>query len=191
MANRRLLTLAALLLAVLLSTWLAYRDTQRTAGGNSATDQEPVLVIDGVRAVRMNEQGLREYTLVTPRLRNLPGKQGTWLEQPTLETFREGVVREWLIEAERGWIAPDKALIRLEGAVAMTRLASSGRPPVVIHTRDVSIRPQQDYAETAAPARAETPDGVLTGTGLQAYMDSGQLHILSQVRGYYVPPAKE
>jgi lipopolysaccharide export system protein LptC len=190
MPDRRLLTLAVLLLAALFSGWLAW-DANRPAGDNSATDQEPVLVIDGVRAVRMNDQGLREYTLVTPRLRNLPGKQGTWLEQPALETFRDGAVREWLIEAERGWIAPDKTLIRLEGAVTMTRLASSGRPPMVIHTRDVSIRPQQDYAETAAPARAETPDGVLTGTGLQAYMNSGQLHILSQVRGYHVPPAKE
>lgn len=150
--------------------------------------QDPILVIDRFRAVRMSAAGLREYVVEAPRLTQLPGQLGTRIEQPILEWYQpDGETREWRLRAERGWVAADQNTIRLEGTVVMSRAADSGKTPVEVTTRDILIRPAERYAETAAPARAVTPGGEVRAVGVRAYLDREQLELLSDVRGYYEP----
>lgn len=153
-----------------------------------AESQDPILIVDRFRAVRMNPAGLREYVIEAPRLTQLPGQLGTRIEQPVLDWYQpDGETREWRLRAERGWVAADQKAIRLEGAVVMTRAADSGKTPVEVTTRDILIRPADRYAETAAPTRAVTPGGELRAVGARAYLDREQLELLSEVRGYYAP----
>ncbi|MBL8259731.1 MAG: LPS export ABC transporter periplasmic protein LptC [Candidatus Competibacteraceae bacterium] len=150
--------------------------------------QDPILIIDRFRAVRMNAAGLREYVVEAPRLTQLPGPLGTRIERPVLDWYQpDGETREWRLQAERGWVAADQKTIRLEGAVVMTRAADSGKTPVEVTTRDLLVRPGERYAETAAPARAVTPGGELRAVGVRAYLDREQLELLSEVRGHYEP----
>lgn len=150
--------------------------------------QEPILVLERFRAVRMRVTGLREYVVEAPLLRQLPNQAGTWMEQPLLDWYQpDGETREWRLRAEQGWVAADHQSIRLQGAVVMTRTAESGKAPVEVTTRDVLIRPTDRYAETAAPAHAVTPGGEVRAVGLRAYLDREQLELLSEVRGYYEP----
>jgi lipopolysaccharide export system protein LptC len=156
-----------------------------------AESQAPVLTIEQIRAVRLNGAGLREYVLEAPRLTQLPGQLGTWIERPVLDWYQpDGRTREWRLLAERGWIAADNQLVRLEGEVVMTRTAESGKPPATIITRDVLVRPAERQAETAAPARAVTPGGDLRAIGLRAILDEERLELLSEVRGVYEPPKR-
>lgn len=156
-----------------------------------AESQAPVLTIEQIRAVRLNGAGLREYVLEAPRLTQLPGQLGTWIERPVLDWYQpDGRTREWRLLAERGWIAADNQLVRLEGEVVMTRTAESGKPSATIITRDVLVRPAERQAETAAPARAVTPGGDLRAIGLRAILDEERLELLSEVRGVYEPPKR-
>ena len=156
-----------------------------------AESQAPVLTIEQIRAVRLNGAGLREYVLEAPRLTQLPGQLGTWIERPVLDWYQpDGRTREWRLLAERGWVAADNQLVRLEGEVVMTRTAESGKPPATIITRDVLVRPAERQAETAAPARAVTPGGDLRAIGLRAILDEERLELLSEVRGVYEPPKR-
>ncbi len=151
--------------------------------------QEPVLVIQKFRAVRMTVAGLREYVLEAPLLKQLPDKLGTQVEQPQMDWYQpDGQTREWRLRSGQGWIASDQKQIRLEGEVVMTRTVESGQPPVTLTTRDVLVRPDIHYAETAAPARAVTPGGELRAVGMRAYLDQERLELLSEVRGVYEPP---
>lgn len=157
----------------------------------SEENQGPILTVDQFRAVRMTIAGLQEYVLESPRLQQLPGRLGTWIEQPILDWYQaNGETREWRLRAEHGWVAADQKVIRLEGTVVMTRAAESGKTPVEVTTRDVYIYPTEQYAETAARARAVTPDGELTTVGVRAWLDREQLELLSEVRGYYEPPKR-
>jgi lipopolysaccharide export system protein LptC len=79
-------------------------------------------------------------------------------------------------------------LIKLQQQVSLVRPAADGKQPIVITTRDVAVRPNEGFAETAAAVRAETPNGVLEGVGLKAYFREEKIRLLSQVRGSYVPP---
>ena len=151
--------------------------------------REPVLVIQRFRAARMTAAGLREYVVEAPLLKQLPGQLGTQVEQPQMDWYQpDGQTREWRLRSGQGWIASDQKQIRLEGEVVMTRTAESGQPPVTLTTRDVLVRPDIRYAETAAPARAVTPGGELRAIGVRAYLDQERLELLSEVRGVYEPP---
>jgi lipopolysaccharide export system protein LptC len=154
-----------------------------------AKSQEPVMIIDHFRAARLNAAGLREYVVEAPQLTQLPDKLGARIAWPVLDWYQlDGQTREWRLQAEQGWVAADYETVRLEGAVTMTRLAASGKPPVTVTTRDVLIHPGERYVETAAPARAMTPGGEMRAVGVRAWLDQERLELLSQVRGTYDPP---
>ena len=151
--------------------------------------QAPVLTVEQFRAVRLNSAGVREYVVESPRLWQWPGQGGIQIEQPVMDWYQpNGQIREWRVQAEQGWIAADNQSVRLDGEVTMHRSAESGKPPVVVTTRDVLIRLDERQAETAAPARAVTPAGELRAVGLRAFLDAERLELLSEVRGVYEPP---
>ena len=154
-----------------------------------AESQEPVLIIERFRAVRLNIAGLRESVIEAPRLAQLPNNLGTRIEQPVLDWYQpDGQTREWRLQAEQGWVAADQQSVRLEGEVKMVRTADSGKPPMTITTRDVLVRPDERYAETAAPTRAVTPRGEFRAVGVRAWLDQERLELLSEVRGTHEPP---
>ena len=154
-----------------------------------ADSQAPVLTVEQFRAVRLNLAGVREYVLEAPRLRQLPGQGGIQIDQPVLDWYQpDGQTREWRLRADQGWIAADYQILRLDGAVVMDRTAASGKPPVTVTTRDVSVHRTDRYAETAAPVRAVTPNGEFRAVGARAWLDQERLELLSEVRGFYVPP---
>ena len=154
-----------------------------------ADSQAPVLTVEQFRAVRLNLTGVREYVLEAPRLRQLPGQGGIQIDQPVLDWYQpDGQTREWRLRADQGWIAADYQILRLDGAVVMDRTAASGKPPVTVTTRDVSVHRTDRYAETAAPVRAVTPNGEFRAVGARAWLDQERLELFSEVRGFYVPP---
>jgi lipopolysaccharide export system protein LptC len=139
--------------------------------------------------VRLNIAGLRESVIEAPQLAQLPNHLGTRIEQPVLDWYQpDGQTREWRLQAEQGWVAADQQSVRLEGEVKMVRTADSGKPPMTITTRDVLVRPDERYAETAAPTRAVTPHGEFRAVGVRAWLDQERLELLSEVRGVYESP---
>lgn len=154
-----------------------------------AESEAPVLVIEGLQAVRMTTAGQRELTIEAPRLWQLPGQGGTRLERPELDWYQpDGQTREWRLRAEGGWIAADQQTLLLEGEVVIDRTVDSSKPPVTLFTRDLRVLPAERYAETAAPTRAVTPGGELRAVGARAWLDQERVELLSEVRGVYEPP---
>ncbi|MFZ4792054.1 MAG: LPS export ABC transporter periplasmic protein LptC [Candidatus Competibacteraceae bacterium] len=151
-----------------------------------AESQAPTLTVEQFRAVRLSLTGLRDYVIEAPLLQQWPGQRGTQVHQPIIDWYQpDGTTREWRLQAEQGWIAPDHQLLRLDGEVVMTRSAASGKSPVTVLTRDVLIHPTEQQAETAAPARITTPGGEMNAVGMRAWFDQQRLELLSEVRGRY------
>lgn len=180
--------LAILATIALLSQWLLETVQSVLEQDASNGHQGPVMYIDDFLATRTNGQGIRQYTLAAPHLVELPERRGTRVKQPVMSVFEAGQIRDWVIRAENGWISANNSLIKLQERVSLTRPVSQGKQSIVITTRNVAVRPNEGYAETSEPARAETPNGVLEGVGLKAYFREEKIRLLSQVRGSYVPP---
>jgi lipopolysaccharide export system protein LptC len=186
---RGLLSLTGLALLASLSYGLLRWVESELRQPAPVASQEPVLIIERFRAVRLNVAGLRESIIEAPRLAQLPNNLGTRIEQPVLDWYQpDGQTREWRLQAEQGWVAADQQSVRLEGEVKMVRTADSGKPPMTITTRDVLVRPDERYAETAAPTRAVTPHGEFRAVGVRAWLDQERLELLSEVRGVYESP---
>ena len=191
MTARGILSLTGLALLAGLSYGLLRWVESSLREPEPAESQAPVLTIERFRAVRLSVAGLREYVVEAPRLSQLPGQLGTWIEQPALDWYQpDGQTREWRLQAERGWVAADQQTLRLDGEVTMVRTADSGQSPVTVTTRDVWVRPAERYVETAAPTRAVTPGGELRAVGTRAWLDQERLELLSEVRGFYEPPQR-
>jgi len=153
-----------------------------------AESEAPVLVIEGLQAMRMTTAGQREFVIEAPRLWQLPGPGGARLERPELDWYQpDGQTREWRLRAEWGWVSADQKTLLLEGEVVADRTAESGRSPVTLITRDVRVRPTEQYLETAAPTRAATPGGELRAVGARVWLDQERVDLLSEVRGVYEP----
>lgn len=151
--------------------------------------QAPILIIEQFRAVRLNEAGLKAYVIEAPRLEHFPHQAGTKIKQPVMDWYQpNGQIREWQLQSEQGWIAADRKTVKLNGAVTLRRPAASSKIPIVITTRNLQIKPEIHYAETAAPTQAITPNGVLNSIGVRAWLDQERLELLSKVRGTYEPP---
>ena len=183
---RGILGLGVLLALAVLSSWfLATLESTLDIAARSAT--APPLTMSNVQAMRMTAEGVREYTIATPTLVQLPDDGGTQLSLPRVDVYRDGTIRDWLLRAEDGWIAPDNDLIRLQRTVTLVRPAVSGRQPVVITTRDVAIHPDLDLVEGAAPVRIQTPQAVVEAVGFRVFVQEDRLELLNDVRGSYVP----
>jgi lipopolysaccharide export system protein LptC len=180
--------LTILAITALLSQWLLETVQSALQQDTANGHQGPVMYIDDFLATRMDNLGVRQYTLAAPHLVELPNQQGTRVEHPVMNVFKAGQIRDWIIRAENGWMSANNDLIKLQQQVSLVRPAADGKQPIVITTRDVAVRPNEGFAETAAAVRAETPNGVLEGVGLKAYFREEKIRLLSQVRGSYVPP---
>lgn len=190
MQSNALVYLGVLGILALMSHWLLATVQSALHQDDRTLRQGPVMYIDNFLATHMNGQGIRHYTLKAPHLVQLPQQQGTQVRHPEISVFEGGYSREWLIYAEQGWMSADNQLIELQKQVRLKRSASSGKQPVVITTRNVSVHPDKDYLETGEAVHAKTPTTVLRGVGLKAYLDQDKIELLSNVRGSYAPPRR-
>lgn len=186
-STRGLLLLAGLASVAALSYALLLWLNPPTAELSRQLNSEPQLIIENFQALRLNANGGRALRVVAPRLAQLPNPLGTRITQPLLDWYQpDGQTRIWQLSAAHGWIAPDQQTVRLEGEVRLVRTAESGKPAVTIITRDLLLRPNERYAETAALTSATTANGVLQARGFRAWLDEERIELLAEVRGTYV-----
>jgi lipopolysaccharide export system protein LptC len=142
--------------------------------------------VAGARLTRTDAQGRPAYEITAARMIHRPDRDGWLLESPTMEVFAD-VGEPWYGRAERGRIWADGEQAKLLGDVRLWRPASAHNRPVTIDTRDVYLRPQRKYAETAAAVVVQQQRNRLEGIGARIYLDEERYQLLSEVRGRYVP----
>jgi lipopolysaccharide export system protein LptC len=185
--GRILVTVA--LVAALLSWWLG-----RTGDEAAETVREPPSGMRTVEyrirdftVVRMTPDGTPAHRLEAPSLRHFRDDDTTEIEQPHLEVF-QGQAPPWKIDADRAWMSADGSLMLLTGEVLIDRAGNAGQPPTRVLTRDLRVRPREDYAETDEKVRVETDRDWLEAVGMRAWLrPPSRLKFLSEVEGFYVP----
>ncbi len=190
MSLRPLLYYGGLLLLAGASLWLLFSIRASLEPDRPREPSGPSLFLDRFLATRLDEQGVRLYTLSSPHLVELADERGTEIHQPRFEIFAADGTRDWLIDAEQGWVSADQSLVVLQQAVDAYQSASAQRPPVTIRTRDLIYRPRLNLLSTDAEVRLETPNGWLRGTGMRADLEERRLQLLWEVRGEYAPPLR-
>ncbi len=145
----------------------------------------PDYYVEDFSITRMDLDGKLEQTLSAERMLHYPDDDSTELTRPHLVIYEEGAP-PWKIKSETGWISGDGQLMLLNGEVKIARAAAPGVRPVRIDTRDLRVRPKENYAETDEKVKIRSLGDVQTSVGMQAWLNEPiRLKFLSKVRGHY------
>lgn len=189
METRGILTLFALALLVALSWWLlrAVQSQRETRPG--APPQTPDYYLYDFTLTAMNAQGRPSYRLSAPALVHYPSDDSALVTRPHLEVYRSGKP-PWDIDAQQAHIADHGKRVFLTGRVKIVRRTAGSKRPVTILTRDLHIRPDQDYAYTDQPVTLLSNGLRVEAVGLRAHWKQERVQLLSRVRGVYEQRAR-
>ncbi|MFP5440746.1 MAG: LPS export ABC transporter periplasmic protein LptC [Gammaproteobacteria bacterium] len=215
--RRRLFNvLGILLLGVAVSHSLKYwpqRLPLMPAEQDTAASNEPDYRITNFHAIDLDENGRLRYELTAEQLTHYPQPERAELTAPQMVFYRNTsadtgasttgtdapasqqqqpvAVDPWQLTAVRGSIADGGDRLDLEGDVRVSRAGTGGDRPgdmgMTLETARLTVFGKQEVATTDSPVFLNGDRAQLHGVGMQIDLKKGQMHLLSQVRGYYVP----
>ncbi len=176
------LSLVALLLLVLLTTWLSQRGQAPKPRPEQIGEPITTYFIRGLEATVTGADGQPSHQMQSDALLHYAEVDRVELKQPSLTVYLpEG--EQWQIEAEQGSLEGESNQITLEGSVLLSQ--RSDTQPLKMETDRLQLYPDTRYGESDALVTISAPSGRISGTGMQLYGDERRLLLLSEVRGQY------
>lgn len=172
--------LIVLLLAVM-SVWLADFLSLPDAGPATPDPAHPDYILDAFTSERYGADGQLAYVLRGDQLRHYAANNTTLVKIPRLTLWR-GALPPWEADAEQSRVDHGEGRIDLLGHVVMRR---AGQPALQLVTRDVSLWPERDYAQTAAPVQMLRGHDRIDAVGMHAWLAEGRVKLLEDVIGRY------
>jgi lipopolysaccharide export system protein LptC len=162
------------------STWFAQRLQLREEATEKADAGEVDYFSIHIRRVSFGEDGQPKNQLIAPILTHYAGDDHTELKDPVLTVYSKGGP-PWVITGEHGTLLKEGE-VRLDGPVLIQREADREKRSVRVVTRNISVYPQRNYAETAEHVEVVSEPDYLRGDGAQVHFGEVlQVTILSNV----------
>ena len=182
--------IALLAVAILAGSWWFSRGAPEA--GDSSPRIEPTgnadYVIRGMRVQTMGEDGRPANILRTPLLRHFAQEGTTELETPEMSISQAEGEAPWQITAAAGAVSADGKELLLAGDVTIAREATPHNRALEMQTRNLRVRPEENYAETDEAVTVVSGESRIESVGMHAWFKSPtRFKFLSQVRGRYVP----
>lgn len=134
----------------------------------------------------MNATGQPRYRLQAASMEHFADDNSSHLIKPQILFYsRENV--PWTLVADEGTVTGNNEKIHLSGDVLIDRAATPAQGPLRVVTRDVTVRPRDEYAETQQVVTLTDPVSTTRATGMQMYVRDERVQLLSQVQGTYAP----
>jgi lipopolysaccharide export system protein LptC len=168
--------------------WLSRAIERWGTAAPSASHEIDFYATDFV-ARAMDAQGLPDRELSASRLERHAATGSESLDSPTLR-FGLGRPAAWELTAERAWVSPNGDTVRLSGEVRLRCDGVGSSGPLEVFTREVTVHPQSERAETDLPARIVGRGWEATGVGLRASLPERRVELLSQVRTRHDPQVR-
>ncbi len=183
--ERRTLVLLVLLgLLVLLSQWLLNLNEPGRRAPEGKPRHEPDYTMENFVITAMNAAGQPAHKLRAPRMVHYADDGSTEFTRPDVTLYQEGAA-PWEVHAARGWMSQDHKRILLQDEVLIENPAAPASEVWHLKTRDLTLLPDADYAETARPVTITGRTSETHGVGMQVFVKEGRLKLLSRVRGRY------
>lgn len=177
-----LLILAGLAAA---SWWLTSGLGDRPSG-TSRDSRSPEYIIEDLEARVMGPNGQPRQILRSPRVVHYDTEDKTSLEHPHLSLYGRDAP-PWEIQSEAGTLLEKGDLVWLHGRVEIESAEGPEHRPYRILTRDLRVRPHDDYAETDQHIEVFSLEDWIRADGAQVWFgEPRKLRFLSHTRGYYV-----
>lgn len=180
--------IALILLATLgIALWtslLSYQQSARPAA--SAGDSLPDAFMEEVTAVIMDTQGKPRMKIVTPKMVHYLKQDMTQLETPQLTLYRKSP-QPWYVTSKTATATDGIENVVFNDNVVIHRPADQNTPATLIQTPTLTVYPAKQLAETSAVIKLIQPNIIIKAIGMHADMNTGDIKLLSEAQGEYVP----
>lgn len=132
-----------------------------------------------------DESGNPRHEIKADHMAHYPVGDISEFTLPELILYQPGDIR-WVVSAEKATATKDIQQIILTGKVSIERLDKiTGNSDLSIRTRDLLIRPNDNYIETEYEIDISSGKSRVQSVGIRANLNEGRVELLSRVRGVY------
>lgn len=183
MQNRLHLILIILLIAISTSTtWLIITSGQVTLPQNKP--QNPDSFITDVNAIQFDKLGKPGHIFKSPLLINYLQDNTTKITNP-FYIFQNNNEPPWHVQSDQGKAIHGAKTIVLTGHVKIRQLPGINSRNLTLFTDKIIFYPKRSFAETDRPVTIKQPGIIIQGIGLEANLKTGEIKLLSKMRGEY------
>lgn len=180
----RFIAPAALLTCLIGTAALLFDQTQPTPA--PAGPARPDAYMESITAVMLDQQGRPKMQLKAPKLVYYAQQDATYLSFPELKLYSKSP-QPWLITSQRAIARQGYSAVDFWEDVHIQRTASLTESATLIETSHLLIHPDEKTAETRDSITLTQAHTLIKAVGLFANMDTGNINLLSQTWGEYVP----
>lgn len=153
------------------------------------TTKGPILpdgYMEVVSAVILDKYGKVSMQIDTPKMVHYAENDTTDFTTPALTVYHQSP-NPWLITAKTAQATSGIENVLFKEQVVIHHPADFNNPSTLIKTNSLLVHPNANTAETPEAISMTQPNSVVTAVGMYADMNSGNIKLLSQVKGEYVP----
>lgn len=169
-----------------LAVWTTLLSFHSSSSPTINTSSLPDAFMEDVHALVMNKQGKPSMKIATPKLVHYPENNVSLLRTPALTLYRQSP-QPWYVNADQAKAHQGIDIIDFKDNVVIHHAADGNNPATIIKTETLRVHPELQTAETADFITMTQPNLVVKATGMEADMNNGNIKLLSQARGEYVP----
>ena len=172
-----------------LTFWLDRLVQPQTPGLSSTVRHDPDYIVDGLSAVRMDEQGRVKHTLRAEKMTHFPDDDVTLLLAPKLMTYAQDRAPVSITSRE-ALMSGNGENVYFEHDVRVVRAAIGNQGELVLETPYLHVIPDANLAKTDKPVTIRNAAGVVTASGLELNSETRVLKLQGRVKGVFDPSRK-
>lgn len=148
----------------------------------------PDAFMEEVSALILDKEGNPHLKIITPKMVHYADNDTSHFDTPQVILYRNSP-NPWRITANFAKASNGIDRIDCWDNVIIQHTADQSTPNTLIKTPTLTIHPDTQVAETTDSIMLIQPGIVVKSTGMLANMDSGDIKLMSEARGEYVPNA--
>lgn len=164
------------------TTYLTYFPMHQIDEGPNIPDA----VMEEVHAKIMNKMGNPKIYIYAPKLFHFKKDDTTKFELPHIEFYQTNN-QPWIVNSKYALARDGMKVVSFWDNVLIKHTADENNPETTIQTEHLLVHPEQNKIETKDPITLIQPSTLIKAVGMVADTQKGDVSLLSQARGQYVP----
>lgn len=186
MTYKNALISSIMIVAIGFMAWTTFLSSRPQNTQTTKTAMLPDAFMEDVTAVIMDKQGKPKMKIVTPKLVHYAENDTTRLITPQLTLYRKSP-QPWFITSKTAEATQGADQVYFQDDVNIHHSADENNPATLIKTTTLTVHPNKQLADTNDLITLIQPNTVIKAVGMHADMNTGDIKLLSQARGEYVP----
>lgn len=187
MTYKNSIIVLGLIMTISLAVWTTYLSYHRPIQSKPKA-LLPDAFMEDVVAIIMDQQGKPKIKIVTPKMIHYTQNDTTELTAPELTLYRKST-QPWYITSKFATATQGIDSVFFRDDVIIHHSADEENPATLIKTETLTVHPDEQTAQTKDFITMIQPNLTVKAIGMNADMNTGNINLLSQARGEYVPEA--